>query len=61
MTKTMTESLSVPIFMYGDEIDTTQLLILRKSLKSQYKSLSILPFFIKATSLAMHDFPILNV
>jgi 2-oxoisovalerate dehydrogenase E2 component (dihydrolipoyl transacylase) len=36
------------------------LLQLRQALKKSYKSLTVLPFFIKAVSLAMQDFPIVN-
>lgn len=57
MTKTMTESLSIPFFTYSDEIDATELIKLRLQLKKTYKNLTILPFFIKAVSLSMQEFP----
>lgn len=60
MTKTMTQSLSVPTFTNSDDIDGTALIKLRKDLKKQYKDLTMLPFFIKALSLAMNEFPLLN-
>lgn len=60
MTKTMTDSLTIPAFTSMDEVDATNLLELRKILKKSYSSLTLLPFFIKAASLAMNDFPIIN-
>ena len=63
MFKTMTRSLTIPHFLYADEIDLTSLSVLRRrmnihSLTSQ--KLSYLPFIIKAISLALEDFPLLN-
>ncbi len=43
-----------------DEIDATSLIELRKVLKKSYNSLTLLPFFIKAASIAMSDYPIMN-
>ena len=63
MFKTMTQSLSIPHFLYADEIDVTALSTLRQRLKNQPSSaqrLSYLPFVIKAVSLALEDFPLLN-
>jgi len=60
MTKTMTESRSIPFFMFSDEIEVTQLLILRQALKKQHKNLTMLPFFVKAASIAMTEYPIMN-
>jgi 2-oxoisovalerate dehydrogenase E2 component (dihydrolipoyl transacylase) len=60
MTKTMTESRSIPFFMFSDEIEVTQLLILRRALKQQHKNLTMLPFFVKAASIAMTEYPIMN-
>jgi len=60
MTKTMTESLHTPFFTFMDEIDATQLIQLRQMLKQTYKSLTLLPFFIKAASLSMQEFPVVN-
>lgn len=61
MTKTMTQSLSIPIFMFADEFDATELMIMRKELKHQYKTLTLLPFFVKASSLAMLEYPMVNM
>jgi len=60
MTKTMTQSLSIPTFTYSDDIDATATLALRKQLKQHIPDLTLLPFFIKALSLAMNDFPEMN-
>ena len=70
MFKSMTRSLSIPHFLYADEIDFSQLVELRGRLnrvlskspvvEGQPGKLSYLPFIIKAVSLALYQFPILN-
>ena len=63
MYKTMTRSLSIPHFLYADEIDLTALEKLRARLKthpSNTQKLSYLPFIIKAVSIALNNFPLLN-
>ncbi|KAL8387634.1 hypothetical protein RB595_009777 [Gaeumannomyces hyphopodioides] len=79
MFKTMTRSLSIPHFLYADEIDLTNLVELRARLNKVLASgsipgqagpaagglagvakLSYLPFVIKAVSLALYEYPILN-
>lgn len=64
MVKSMTEALKIPHFSYCDEIDMSRLVSLRAELKSEAASLGIkltyMPFIIKATSLALYKFPILN-
>lgn len=60
MTKTMTQALSIPTFTYSDDIDATDLMRLRTELKEHIPGLTMLPFFIKALSLAMKDYPIVN-
>jgi 2-oxoisovalerate dehydrogenase E2 component (dihydrolipoyl transacylase) len=60
MTKTMTESLTIPFFTFSDEIDASHLIKLRKEMKSIYPKLTVLPFFIKACSIAMTEYPIVN-
>ncbi|XP_054162038.1 lipoamide acyltransferase component of branched-chain alpha-keto acid dehydrogenase complex, mitochondrial-like [Oppia nitens] len=64
MTKTMTQSLNIPHLGLSDDIDITQLVELRNKIKQMAKdrsiSLSYMPFFIKATSMALNEFPILN-
>ncbi|XP_060080711.1 lipoamide acyltransferase component of branched-chain alpha-keto acid dehydrogenase complex, mitochondrial-like [Ylistrum balloti] len=64
MVKSMTEANSVPLFGYCDEIDVTKLVFLRESAKAVTAAtgmkFSYMPFIIKATSMALHQFPILN-
>lgn len=63
MFKTMTRSLSIPHFLYADEVDLTPLTTLRRRLNAQpanSQKLSFLHFIIKAVSLALEDFPLLN-
>ena len=63
MFKTMTKSLSIPHFLYADEVDLSKLSSLRtriNSLPSASRKLSHLSFIIKAVSLALYDFPLLN-
>ena len=63
MFKTMTRSLTIPHFLYADEIDITALNSLRRQLRGSTdnpRKLSYLPFIIKAVSLALEDYPLLN-
>lgn len=64
MYKTMTASLKIPHFTYSDEVNLTDLVKLRDSLKGDADSLGIkitfMPFFIKAASIALSKYPILN-
>ncbi|KAL6469408.1 hypothetical protein MHYP_G00229320 [Metynnis hypsauchen] len=64
MVKTMTAALKIPHFGYKDEVDLTRLVHLRSELKGVAESrgvrLSYMPFFIKAASLGLLHFPILN-
>lgn len=60
MTKTMTESLSIPFFTLSDEMDATQLIALRKEMKAVHPKITMLPFFIKACSIAMTEYPEVN-
>ncbi|KAK5646236.1 hypothetical protein RI129_004700 [Pyrocoelia pectoralis] len=64
MVKTMTESLKIPHLVYCDEIAITQLSKIRKSLKKEAEysgvKLTMLAFFIKSISNALHKYPILN-
>ncbi|KAG6053987.1 hypothetical protein E4U17_004169 [Claviceps sp. LM77 group G4] len=71
MFKSMTRSLSIPHFLYTDEINFTELVALRIRLNKvlsqsvavqvgQPNKLSYLPFIVKAVSMALHQFPILN-
>ncbi|CAJ1059529.1 lipoamide acyltransferase component of branched-chain alpha-keto acid dehydrogenase complex%2C [Xyrichtys novacula] len=64
MVKTMTAALKIPHFGYCDEVDLSRLVALRAELKSTAEArgvkLSYMPFFIKAASLGLLHFPILN-
>lgn len=64
MVKTMTAALKIPHFGYCDEVDLTRLVSLRSELKpvadGRGVRLSFMPFFIKAASLGLLHFPILN-
>ena len=70
MFKSMTRSLTIPHFLYADEVDFTDLVALRTRLNKvlapsrpqdgQPAKLSYLPFIIKAVSMALYQFPILN-
>ncbi len=65
MAKQMTESVStIPHFTVSDELDMSALIALRAELKPALEKkgvkLSFMPFFIKALSLALQAFPIIN-
>jgi 2-oxoisovalerate dehydrogenase E2 component (dihydrolipoyl transacylase) len=65
MAKQMVESVTtIPHFTLSDEIDLTDLINVRKELKQHYADqgvkLTMMPFFIKALSLALKEFPIIN-
>lgn len=64
MFKTMTHSLSIPHFLYTDEVNITTLSSLRSQLNASRPAtqpkLSYLPFIIKALSIALESYPLLN-
>ncbi|CEI64770.1 Lipoamide acyltransferase component of branched-chain alpha-keto acid dehydrogenase complex [Fusarium venenatum] len=70
MFKTMTRSLTIPHFLYADEVDFSSIVELRQrlnrvlakgpSVEGQPSKLSYLPFIIKAVSLALNKYPMLN-
>jgi 2-oxoisovalerate dehydrogenase E2 component (dihydrolipoyl transacylase) len=68
MFKTMTRSLTIPHFLYADEISFSGLSQLRHRLNknlatsavNDISKLSFLPFIIKAVSMALHQYPVLN-
>ena len=64
MVKSMTAALQVQHLTYSDEIVVDQLITFRKLLKAEAEKrnirISYMPFIIKATSLALEQFPILN-
>lgn len=64
MVKTMTQANSIPHFSYCDEYNMNSLVDLRGYIKHLGKergiSISYLPFIIKACSIALHSYPVLN-
>ncbi|KAJ2107450.1 hypothetical protein GGI16_001523 [Coemansia sp. S142-1] len=68
MFKSMTESLTIPHFRFKDEIELDALMRARQHINNHLLSLgdspvtklSFMPFFIKAASLALAKYPILN-
>ncbi len=65
MAKAMVASVNtIPHFTYCEEIDITDLLKIRTSLKAVYAKqdikLTMMPFFMKAISLALKEYPIIN-
>ncbi|MDX1677728.1 dihydrolipoyllysine-residue acetyltransferase [Arsukibacterium sp.] len=65
MARQMADSVAtIPHFTYCEEIDLTALIALRLSLKDSYAKqgvkLTMMPFFMKALSLAIKDFPVMN-
>jgi 2-oxoisovalerate dehydrogenase E2 component (dihydrolipoyl transacylase) len=65
MARHMTESVStIPHFSFVDEIDVTELIKVRASLKARYGSddlkITLMPLLMKALSLSLLAFPIIN-
>jgi len=65
MAKRMAEAAAtIPHFTYGDEVDVTDLLALRQELKPLAEKegvrLTLMPFIMKAMSLAVNAYPLLN-
>lgn len=64
MVKTMNKALQIPHFGYCDEVDVTHLVnlrnVFRKMADERGVRFSYMPFFIKAASLALLQYPILN-
>jgi len=63
MFKTMSRSLSIPHFLYADELNINDVTTLRKKLASDPKDpqkITFLSFVIKAVSLALDRYPLLN-
>lgn len=63
MFKQMTRSLSIPHFLYTDNIDFTALNALRNTVnasKEKSNKLSALPFIVKAVSVSLKSHPLLN-
>lgn len=65
MAKQMTASVqTIPHFTVSDELQMDALMALRSELKPVFAKkdvkLSFMPFFVKALSLALHEFPVIN-
>ena len=63
MFKTMTKSLSIPHLLYADELNVGDITSIRKKFAKdtrEPRKITLLPFVVKAVSLALNDFPILN-
>lgn len=64
MARQMTASLAIPQFTFCDELELSELLRVKQRLvpifAEQDIKLTLLPFFIKALSLALHEFTLLN-
>ncbi|KAL0267913.1 UNVERIFIED_CONTAM: hypothetical protein PYX00_010050 [Menopon gallinae] len=64
MVKTMASAWTIPHFSYCDEVDVTELVNMKDELKrignSKGVKLTFMPFFIKAASMALNKYPILN-
>ncbi|KAL4881559.1 2-oxoacid dehydrogenases acyltransferase-domain-containing protein [Aspergillus karnatakaensis] len=63
MFKTMTRSLTIPHFGYADELSINNITALRRSLandKTDPTKITFLSFVVKAVSLALNEYPILN-
>ena len=57
----MTDALQIPFFGYMDDYQVTEIMKLRSDLKKSYQKLTMLPFFIKAISLSLTKYPLMNV
>lgn len=65
MFMSMSASLQIPHFGYDDEINMTEMVLLRKKLKKEVKhqfdvKLSYMPFIMKAASIGLLQYPDLN-
>ncbi|XP_026328438.1 lipoamide acyltransferase component of branched-chain alpha-keto acid dehydrogenase complex, mitochondrial [Hyposmocoma kahamanoa] len=64
MVKTMTEAMKIPHFVFSDEYDVTKLVESREVLKNMAQErgvkLTYMPIIIKATSLSLAAYPIIN-
>lgn len=63
MFKTMTKSLTIPHFLYADELTINNITTIRKKLASDSKDpkkITFLSFAVKAVSMALNEYPILN-
>jgi len=57
----MTDALHIPFFGYMDDYQVTEIIKLWQDLKKTYTKLTMLPFFVKAISLSLSKYPLMNV
>ncbi len=61
MAEAMTHSVqTIPHFTYCDEFDVTELVTLRARMQQKKQNMSFMPFFIKALSMSLLEFPRFN-
>jgi 2-oxoisovalerate dehydrogenase E2 component (dihydrolipoyl transacylase) len=60
MTKAMTEALKIPHLTYSDEVFLDELIKVKKSLTTAGHKITFMPFFVKALSLAILEYPMIN-
>lgn len=62
MFKTMTKSLNTPHLLFADELTVGSITSIRKKLANDRdpKKITLLPFIVKAVSLALNEYPLLN-
>lgn len=64
MFKKLTQSLTIPHFLYTDSVDFTSLNSVRKKFNATQKEksqrITTLPFILKAVSLALQQYPVMN-
>jgi 2-oxoisovalerate dehydrogenase E2 component (dihydrolipoyl transacylase) len=60
MTKAMTEALKIPHLTYSDEVFLDELIKVKKALAKAGTKITFMPFFMKALSIAMLDYPVVN-
>ena len=61
MQKSMTAAQTIPHMFLMDEIEVTELVKMREYIKKELKkNVTFMPFFLKAFSLAMLEYPIVN-
>ena len=60
MLQSMTQSLTIPHFGYCDEIEMTKAMEFRRQLNSEETKVTMMPILLKAASLALKKYPLLN-
>lgn len=56
----ISHSRTIPFLTFSDEIDATKLVHLMAEMKEVHTELNLLPFMIKACSLAIEEYPMMN-